>query len=149
MKHVVKLSSLLVVFLIPSLAVGHSALENSVKQAASKVYKVEQRQDKFVESAYEGQYDWVKTLYREGAWVNIPHSYSFNGATALIAAAQADSDAYYKVNYLKYQRITAYLLAKGADKNAKDNWGMTALMWAAKQGHFLMVQQLTKKSDLP
>jgi len=37
------------------------------------------------------------------------------------------------------------LLAKGADVNAKDNWGITALMWTAWPGHTEIVNLLISK----
>lgn len=45
---------------------------------------------------------------------------------------------------LKRYRIVKELLAKGADTNVTDKWGMSALTWSAENGNMEITKALVK-----
>ena len=79
-------------------------------------------------AAADGQAAIVARLLRRGADANT----SLNGESALMLAARAGSEA-----------AVTPLLDAGADPNATEGWReQTALMWAAAEGHAVVVRTL-------
>jgi ankyrin repeat protein/serine/threonine protein kinase len=102
--------------------------------------------------AAKGEYGWVKTYLDAGIDPNDSAYYDESFNEKFKDAFDNDS---YDIDGYKYPLIVAckfknydiakLLLEKGADVNAKNDNGETALMWAAKNGHIKIVQHLLEK----
>ena len=81
----------------------------------------------------EGLYDRAELLINAGADVNLKTSYwsRYPGSTALIAAAIVGSGT----------KFIELLIANGADINAQDDKGMTAIMYAVTKKHLLILTE--------
>ncbi len=82
-------------------------------------------------AAEKGNMEIIKMLVEDGnALVNDVSSY---GVTPLIAAAAAGND-----------EVVAYLVGQGANVSAKDDWGKTALIYAANMDNPKLVSSVIK-----
>lgn len=109
-----------------------------------------------IHAAIEGQIDIVKVLLENGAYVNAKDN---DGKTTLIHVVQRSNMIFRNslVYFLKgsvrdYRNalqdhfiIVEILTAEGANVNAKEKYGFTALMLAAMEGHADMVKMLLSK----
>ncbi len=87
----------------------------------------EQRQRYFTQATMDGSLSRMRLLHLAGANIN---SRSNDSMPLFIAAGEGRSD------------IVRYLLAEGADVNARERLGDTALTEAAYYGHTTLVQEL-------
>lgn len=87
----------------------------------------EQRQRYFTQATMDGNLSRMRLLHFAGANINSRG----NGSRPLfVAASEGRSD------------VVRYLLAEGADVNAREKLGDTALMEATYYGHLALVKQL-------
>jgi len=87
----------------------------------------EQRQRYFTQATMEGSIGRMRLLHFAGAKIN---SRSNGSLPLFIAAGEGRSD------------VVRYLLAEGADVNAREKLGDTALTEAAYYGHVALVKEL-------
>ena len=82
----------------------------------------------FVETAEQGNLDWLKCLLKSGANINAT---SWNGYSAVIKASkEGDID------------LIEFLIENGADINARTSHGFTPLLYAAKNGYHSIIELL-------
>ena len=82
----------------------------------------------FVETAEQGNLDWLKCLLKSGANINAT---SWDGYSAVIKASkEGDID------------LIDFLIENGADINARTSHGFTPLLYAAKNGHHSIIELL-------
>ena len=82
----------------------------------------------FVETAEQGNLDWLKCLLKSGANINAT---SWDGYSALIKASKEGN-----------VDLIEFLIENGADINAKTAHGFTPLLYATKNGHQSIIELL-------
>ncbi|MDD4409421.1 MAG: ankyrin repeat domain-containing protein [Candidatus Pacebacteria bacterium] len=138
------------------LAIYDSVLENSitmgntdaVKQMMSigaDIKRISSAKDSFLRAAEYGYYKVVNSYLTAGIDPNIKNE---DEKTALILAAEGDSlDD--EDSTKEYISVIKALLEKGANINAQDNYGTTALMAATERNMKPLVEELiSQKADL-
>ncbi len=89
----------------------------------------ELHRDIFIESAGLGDVETMLVMLEEGVDVNVRGT--FGGPTALIVGAR-----------LGHIDVVQELLARGAEVNAEDDYGQTALYFAKKNGRLRVIEML-------
>jgi ankyrin repeat protein len=93
--------------------------------------------DKLSNAVISGDIETVRLLLDEGADVN---AININGTRAMFGTTALMWSA-----YQGHTEIVKLLLAKGADKDAKDRYGWTALAFATEGRHPEIIELLNKQ----
>ena len=99
-------------------------------------------------ACYVGDIDEVKHLYKNGADIHKP---DYKGRTCLMAAVWWCAREVYKGGLFKGQpeKLCRFLIEKGADLNAQDKNGDTALHYAVQSGETILVEFLVNHGADP